>query len=101
VRLCAMWAFSEASVKLMLNFGGACVCRVEGAGVTLHRLTGDDIKPHHWDSFYRFYLRTCDKKFGRAYLTRDFFDMIGQTMADQVRAASPTSIAFACPCAAH
>ena len=59
--------------------------RVEGAGVTLQRLTGDDIKPHHWDSFYRFYLRTTDKKFGRAYLTREFFDLIGQTMADQVR----------------
>jgi predicted N-acyltransferase len=60
--------------------------KVEGAGVTLQRLTGDDIKPHHWDAFYRFYLRTTDKKFGQAYLTRQFFEIIGETMSDKVRA---------------
>ena len=53
-------------------------------GLTYHRLTGDDIKPHHWDDFYRFYLATVDKKWGSSYLTRDFFTAISQTMSDRI-----------------
>ena len=49
-----------------------------------HRLTGDDIKPHHWDAFYHFYLSTIDKKWGGAYLNRAFFEAIGQSMANQI-----------------
>jgi predicted N-acyltransferase len=58
--------------------------RDAAAGLSFHRLTGDDIKPHHWDDFYRFYLATVDKKWGGAYLTRDFFEMIGASMADRI-----------------
>ncbi len=54
------------------------------AGVTFHQLTGDAIKPHHWDKFHQFYLATIDKKWGGAYLTRGFFDKIGETLADKV-----------------
>ena len=53
-------------------------------GLIFHQLTGDDLKPKHWNDFYRFYLATIDKKWGGAYLTRDFFDMISQTMADRI-----------------
>ena len=53
-------------------------------GLIYHHLTGDDLKPHHWDDFYNFYLATIDKKWGGAYLTRSFFDMISQTMADRI-----------------
>ena len=53
-------------------------------GIRFHRLTGDDLKAEHWDAFYRFYLATIDRKWGGVYLTRDFFDQIGQNMADQV-----------------
>jgi predicted N-acyltransferase len=52
--------------------------------LVFHRLTGDDIKPRHWDDFYGFYLATVDKKWGGGYLTREFFDIIGQTMADRI-----------------
>ena len=48
------------------------------------RLCGDDIKPHHWDAFYNFYLSTIDKKWGGAYLNREFFEAIGQRMADKI-----------------
>lgn len=57
---------------------------IANAGVRFHRLSGADLLPHHWDDFYRFYLTTIDKKWGGAYLTRDFFDQIGATMADRI-----------------
>ena len=47
-------------------------------------LTGDAIRPQHWDSFYNFYLDTSRKKWGQAYLNREFFEILGQTMADKV-----------------
>lgn len=53
-------------------------------GVRFHQLTGDDITPSHWDKFYQFYLATIDKKWGGAYLTRGFFELIGQTMAQSI-----------------
>jgi predicted N-acyltransferase len=53
-------------------------------GIAIQHLTGDDLRSEHWDAFYRFYLATIDRKWGGAYLTRDFFDQIGATMADKV-----------------
>ena len=44
-------------------------------------LTGDAIKEAHWDAFYRFYLNTGRNKWGQPYLTREFFSMIGETLA--------------------
>ena len=52
--------------------------------VTIKRLRGDDIKPHHWDRFYSFYLGTSNRKWGQAYLTRGFFEAVHDTMRDQV-----------------
>lgn len=54
------------------------------SGLTIRRLRGDDIKAKHWDRFYAFYLRTIDRKWASAYLTREFFDIIGPSMGDQV-----------------
>lgn len=54
------------------------------SGLTIRALTGDDIKPAHWDAFYRFYTSTSDRKWGSAYLTREFFDRLGETMSDAV-----------------
>ena len=51
-------------------------------GVTLLTLEGDDIKPRHWDAFFDFYMDTGGRKWGRPYLTRDFFHRLGATMAD-------------------
>lgn len=53
-------------------------------GLTMRRLTGDDLKPAHWDRFYEFYLNTTGRKWGSAYLTREFFDRIHHTMADRI-----------------
>ncbi len=47
-------------------------------------LTGDQIKPEHWDAFWKFYQSTGAKKWGTPYLTRDFFDQIHQHMRNDV-----------------
>ncbi|MEM1032432.1 MAG: GNAT family N-acetyltransferase [Myxococcota bacterium] len=54
------------------------------SGVDLVTLTGDEIEPAHWDAFYRFYRNTVDRKWGNAYLTREFFRILGATMPERV-----------------
>eukprot|EP00897_Mesotaenium_endlicherianum_P006065 jgi/Mesen1/5487/ME000276S04616 len=58
--------------------------KVVSQGLVLKRLRGDDIKPHHWDAFYSFYRNTTDQKWGQAYLTREFFHMMGERMGSDV-----------------
>jgi len=53
-------------------------------GIEIETLTGGDIATRHWDAFFAFYTATSDKKWGAAYLTREFFDLLGQRMADKV-----------------
>ena len=52
--------------------------------VTIERLTGDALQPHHWDTFYRCYLDTGRRKWGSPYLNREFFARIHETMADDI-----------------
>ena len=58
--------------------------RVREQGVAIETLTGDAIGDEHWRAFYPFYRATVDKRWGGAYLTRDFFRRLGATMADRV-----------------
>lgn len=53
-------------------------------GLEIVHLTGDAIGPEHWDAFWTFYQDTGARKWGHPYLTRAFFDLIGQRMADRV-----------------
>ena len=57
---------------------------IADAGVRFDTLVGDDIKPHHWDEFHEFYVSTYDRKWGYPYLTREFFDILNDRMADKV-----------------
>jgi predicted N-acyltransferase len=57
---------------------------VRKEGLVIHQLSGDDIKPRHWDAFFAFYMDTGGRKWGTPYLTRTFFDILGATMADKV-----------------
>jgi len=50
------------------------------AGITIHRLTGADITEEAWDAFFAFYMETGSRKWGRPYLTRKFFSLIGESM---------------------
>ena len=54
------------------------------AEVTIRRLTGEDLEPHHWDTFYQCYLDTGRRKWGSPYLNREFFARIHETMADDI-----------------
>jgi len=58
--------------------------QVAESGVRLRALTGGEIAPHHWDAFYRFYRATSEKKWGPAYLTRDFFHLLGESLGERV-----------------
>jgi predicted N-acyltransferase len=57
---------------------------VAASGLLLRTLTGAEITPRHWDAFYRFYLATIDRKWGSAYLTRRFFDLLAERLGDAV-----------------
>jgi predicted N-acyltransferase len=52
--------------------------------VTIRRLTGDALRPEHWDAFYDFYLDTAARKWGSPYLTCEFFHEIGTRLKDRI-----------------
>lgn len=47
-------------------------------------LTGNDLRPEHWDAFWAFYQDTGARKWGAPYLTRAFFDALQEAMRDDV-----------------
>ena len=53
-------------------------------GLTIRHLSGAEIGEAHWDAFWNFYQDTGSRKWGRPYLTRQFFSLLGQEMAEQV-----------------
>ncbi|MEO0819764.1 MAG: GNAT family N-acetyltransferase [Pseudomonadota bacterium] len=53
-------------------------------GITVHWLTGADIRPEHWDAFWHFYQDTGSRKWGRPYLTRACFEMLGERMGRDI-----------------
>src|SRR5580692_21297 len=54
------------------------------SGITIHALTGSAITEEAWDAFFDFYMDTGSRKWGRPYLTRAFFSLIGQSMVQHV-----------------
>ncbi|MBH1992714.1 MAG: N-acetyltransferase [Sphingomonadaceae bacterium] len=52
-------------------------------GLEIVHLTGSDLTEAHWDIFWRFYQDTGARKWGQPYLTRHFFSLLGETMADR------------------
>ncbi len=53
-------------------------------GGEIVQLTGDQIEPEHWDAFWEFYQDTGARKWGTPYLTRAFFDIAHETLADDI-----------------
>lgn len=53
-------------------------------GLTIRHVTGNALSESDWDAFWTFYQDTGDRKWGRPYLTRAFFSMLGREMADHV-----------------
>ena len=54
------------------------------AGIEVSWLTGSDLTEAVWDAFFAFYMETGSRKWGRPYLTRDFFSIVGQKMRDRI-----------------
>jgi hypothetical protein len=54
------------------------------SGITIHALSGSEITEDAWDAFFDFYMETGSRKWGRPYLTRAFFSLIGESMANDV-----------------
>lgn len=52
--------------------------------ITIEWLTGPEITEAHWDAFYAFYMDTGSRKWGRPYLNRLFFSLIGERMSERV-----------------
>lgn len=52
-------------------------------GLRVQHLTGGAIEERHWDAFWTFYQDTGARKWGRPYLTRRFFSLLGERLADQ------------------
>jgi predicted N-acyltransferase len=53
-------------------------------GIEVHCLTGKDLTESVWDAFFSFYMDTGSRKWGRPYLTRDFFSLIGASMGERI-----------------
>jgi uncharacterized protein len=58
--------------------------RAQGFGGDIISLTGDALRPEHWDAFWVFYQDTGARKWGSPYLTRAFFDIVQEGMRDDV-----------------
>ncbi len=56
----------------------------QGFGGEIVQLTGAEIRPEHWNAFWHFYQDTGSRKWGSPYLTRRFFDIVHETMAEDV-----------------
>ena len=53
-------------------------------GIEVHWLTGKDLTEDIWDAFFAFYMDTGSRKWGRPYLTREFFSVVGEKMSDRI-----------------
>jgi predicted N-acyltransferase len=58
--------------------------QARASGISLEWLTGAGIKEAHWDVFFKFYTDTGNRKWGNPYLTRKFFSLVGERMADRI-----------------
>ncbi|MFD1701529.1 GNAT family N-acetyltransferase [Methylopila henanensis] len=53
-------------------------------GVTIRHVTGAELTEAHWDAFFAFYMDTGARKWGRPYLTRRFFSLVGEAMPERI-----------------
>ena len=58
--------------------------RAASGDVKIEIFTGDSLQTKHWDAFFHFYTDTGNRKWGTAYLTRAFFDLIHERMSENI-----------------
>jgi hypothetical protein len=54
------------------------------SAVRIAHISGADITADDWNAFWVFYQDTGARKWGQPYLTRAFFDLIGESMKDSI-----------------
>lgn len=54
------------------------------AGITVDVLSGSDLTERVWDDFFAFYQDTGSRKWGRPYLNRRFFSLVGEAMGERI-----------------
>lgn len=52
--------------------------------ISIEWLTGRDLTEAVWDAFFEFYMDTGSRKWGRPYLNREFFSLVGERMGAQI-----------------
>lgn len=57
---------------------------VAARSITFEHATGEGLREEHWDHFFRFYLDTGSRKWGKPYLNRAFFSLLQETMREHV-----------------
>ena len=53
-------------------------------GLEIRALRGREIGAADWEAMWTFYQDTGSRKWGRPYLTREFFDLAAERMGDQL-----------------
>jgi hypothetical protein len=53
-------------------------------GLEFQTLRGSEITGFEWDAMWAFYQDTGSRKWGQPYLSREFFDLIGESMGDRL-----------------
>jgi uncharacterized protein len=53
-------------------------------GIEVRQLTSADLTEEVWDAFFAFYMETGSRKWGRPYLTREFFSIVSEKMRDRI-----------------
>ena len=53
-------------------------------GMSFKALSGPDLTREVWDFFYNFYTSTVDRKWGGAYLTPEFFPLLGERLGSNI-----------------
>ncbi len=53
-------------------------------GISIEWLTGSDLTEAIWDQFFAFYMDTGSRKWGKPYLTRAFYSLVGERMAEDI-----------------
>lgn len=56
----------------------------QGHPVSFHTVHGHEASPEQWDAMHALYVRTARSKWGRPYLNREFFRLLGERLADKV-----------------
>lgn len=95
IRMDQQFHWEDASYGDFEGFLGALASRKRKAirkeratalenGISIRWITGSDLTEAHWDAFWAFYQDTGARKWGQPYLTRRFFSMLGESMADAV-----------------